>query len=131
MDRSRIDQLKHIQVEIWIARRTEISNGAKLYHGILKWHARKKDRAWPGREKIAAWLGASLRTASRYQAELRKYNLIGIRQRYKRATVCFFVENHPWMREVPKMAHPLRVPKVAHRIIEYSANAQKKKKVKI
>jgi hypothetical protein len=85
-----------IRVPGWLACRREISNGAKLYYAVLKWHARKKDRAWPSRKRIGEWLGCGQSTVGRYQSELTKHRLIKIRRRFKGSTICFFAENHPW-----------------------------------
>jgi len=85
-----------IRVPGWLARRREISPGAKLYYAALKYHARKKNRAWPGAKRLIDWLGLSSRSISRYQSELRKYGLIRIQRRFMGSTICFFVENHRW-----------------------------------
>jgi hypothetical protein len=81
----------------WLARRGDVSHGAKLCYGrLMQFHGRGL-QCNPRESVLARELGISERTCRRFLAELRSLGLIRILHRgLRRSNVYEFVE-HPWM----------------------------------
>jgi hypothetical protein len=64
-----------------ILRRGDVSPGAKLAYVMLLSYAHSQDRCFPGQERLAADIGAGVRSVVRYLQELVKLSLLRVKRR--------------------------------------------------
>lgn len=89
-----------VHIPNWLARRSEVSWGAKGIYGRLAQFAGKNGRAWPFVSTLATEIGVGCRQTQRYIAELVEHHLIDVEDRRAdgRSNVYRFFE-HPWMHD--------------------------------
>lgn len=63
-------------VPLPILKLADVSAGAKLLYGLLRYHAGHNGEAWPSFTKLAAELGCTRRQVARYVVELRRRGLV-------------------------------------------------------
>lgn len=99
-----------VPIPLWLARRKEVTQGAKLVYGRLAGFATKKTYAFPSTARIADEIGISPRQAIRCINELVSFGLIERVRRGRpgggyQSTVYYFLE-HEWfdlLRKQPRI----------------------------
>lgn len=81
----------------WLLCRREISSSAKLLYARLCQHAGEDGKAFPGGEKLAEEIGASVPTVRRLVAELKEAGLIEVKIEKYGETARYYFLDHEWI----------------------------------
>lgn len=86
-------------VPMWLQRRTEISDGAKLLYGLLARYAGKDGKCYPLQKRLCNDLNRTPRTIKKYVSSLKKFKLISTKQRGLNGSNNYKFYSHKWMYE--------------------------------
>ena len=87
-------------IPVWVARRKELSTGAKLAYGALCRHAGKNGECWMSQRTLAQELGRSRDSINRWVKELKEYGLIKVLSRGRGRTRLYrFIFKAEWIRD--------------------------------
>ena len=70
-----------------IAKRGDLSLGARTLYGFIYSYSRKSNKCWAGNQYIAEYFSIDIRTVSRWLKELKDKELIVIQKEYKAGRV--------------------------------------------